>query len=99
MSGIYINGLEMPKKDGALCIVIHPDGKVCHFFDLQCEQIATAVSIPPHGRGIDADALMAVAEPIKDYQGNVKRVVWDAHINRQPTIIPADLVKEKKDEA
>ena len=99
MGGIYINGLEMPKEDGVLCIVIHHDGKVCHFFDLQCEQIATAVPVPPHGRVIDADELMAVAEPIKDSRGNVKRVVWDAHINRQPTIIPADSVKEKKDEA
>ena len=44
----------------------------------------------PHGRLIDADALLSVAEPIEDRRGNVKRVVWDAHINRRPTVIEAE---------
>lgn len=49
-----------------------------------------AVPVPPHGRLVDADALIKMAEPIKDFRGNVKCVVWDAHINRLPTIIPAE---------
>lgn len=49
------------------------------------------VEVPtPHGRLIDADALLSVAEPIEDRRGNVKRVVWDAHINRRPTVIEAE---------
>ena len=39
---IIINGLEMPKENEQLDIVIHPDGKVCYCLDLECKQIATA---------------------------------------------------------
>lgn len=54
---ILIKGLNMPKDGEMLCIDIHPDGKVSYNLDLKCKQIATAASIPPHGRLIDADAL------------------------------------------
>ena len=50
---VYIPGISMPKEGGALCIIIHHDGKVCHFFDLQGERIATAVPVPPHGPLVD----------------------------------------------
>jgi hypothetical protein len=55
---ILIKGVEMPKGDEMLCINICPDGKVYIDFDLKCKRIATAVPVPPHGRLIDADALM-----------------------------------------
>lgn len=45
---IIINGLEMPKENEQLDIVIHPDGKVCYCLDLECKQIATAEPIK-HG--------------------------------------------------
>lgn len=88
MSGIYINGLDLPEKGTCKTITIFDDGAVVE--GNGSEILGKAILVPPHGRGIDADALMTVAEPIKDHRGNVKRVVWDAHINRQPTIIPAD---------
>lgn len=55
--GIYIKGMEMPKDGELLCINIYPDGKVCINLDLDSKQIATAVSVPLHGRLIDADKL------------------------------------------
>lgn len=42
---IIINGLEMPKENKQLDIVIHPHGKVCYCLDLECEQIATATPV------------------------------------------------------
>jgi len=59
--GILINGMEMP-KDKAVAVVIHPDGTaytaemiagVCTEYLADC----TAVTVPPHGRLIDADEL------------------------------------------
>ena len=54
---ILINGIKMPEGEEMLFINIYPDGKVCVNFDLNCKQIATAVSVPPHGNLIDIDAL------------------------------------------
>ena len=55
---ILIKGLDMPKDRDILYIDIYSTGKVAHDFDLECKQIATAVPVPPHGRLIDADALL-----------------------------------------
>jgi len=52
--GIYIN-MEMPKEFGR-CMVIFPDGRVTTEFGSQV--IARAISVPPHGRLIDADDLL-----------------------------------------
>ena len=48
------------------------------------------VPVPPHGDLIDRDALMADAEPVKDWTGVTKNVVWEKQINRAPVIIPAE---------
>lgn len=51
MSGIYIDGMEMPKSPVLFCI--HSDGKV--FADLEGGwREYKAVEIPSHGRLIDA---------------------------------------------
>lgn len=55
MSDLLIRGMEMPKSPVLFCI--HPDGKV--FADLEGDwREYKAVPVPPHGRLIDADALM-----------------------------------------
>lgn len=53
--GIYITGIDMPRH--GMVINIYPDGRVADHFDEFQETIATAVSVPPHGRLIDADKL------------------------------------------
>lgn len=97
---ILIKGMEMPdiennksikaeirNLDGKLELGIMTGGYYCS----QQWTYYPIVSVPtPHGRLIDADALLSVAEPIEDRRGNVKRVVWDAHINRRPTVIEAE---------
>lgn len=52
--GIYIKGMEMPQKKYGYVLVIYPDGKVY----CQDGEEYTAFPVPPHGRLIDADALI-----------------------------------------
>lgn len=54
--GIYID-IEMP-KDGLKNIMILADGRVFQFSEYgNPKPLGTAVSVPPHGRLIDKDAL------------------------------------------
>lgn len=98
--GILINGMEMP-KDKAVAVVIHPDGTaytaemvagVCTEYLADC----IAVTVPPHGRLIDADDF------IKRMEGLVHRAEADGydfgaawytafirHIELAPTVIEA----------
>lgn len=68
--GVYIKGMEMP-KDKAIAVVIHPDGTAytaemvagtCTEYLADC----AAVSVPPHGRLIDVDALVERIDGIRD---------------------------------
>ena len=88
---ILIKGMEMPKDGELLCINIYPNGKVCIDMDLKCKQIATAVSVPPHGRLIDADALRD-----KWIWGDTDRLGYTEcveviDIDNAPTIIEAEV--------
>lgn len=49
---IIIDGLEMPKENERLDIVINPNGKVTYSLDLECKQIATAKPVK-HGKWIE----------------------------------------------
>ena len=98
--GIYIKDMDMPKDGEMLCINIYPDGKVCINLDLECKQIATAVSVPKHGRLIDADALEDEGADVHEDVmccGYVEDAIWGfSHdmIHNAPTVIPAS--KEDK---
>ena len=67
--GIYIKGMEMP-TDGFITITVTSDGRVLGnskkisgvFKYLDNEDIAIAVSVPPHGRLIDADKIYDAVE-------------------------------------
>ena len=57
---ILIKNMEMPTSPVLFCI--HPDGKV--FADLEGDwREYNAISVPPHGRLIDADALFEKIPP------------------------------------
>ena len=92
MSGIYIPGMEMPKEDGALCIIIHHDGKVCHFFDLQGERIATAVPVPEHGDLIDKSGVEVLSWTDGEYGSTFEDGVLFVldKLDELPVIIPAE---------
>ena len=84
--GVYIKGIEIPTEGEHLCINIYPDSKVCINLDLDCKQITTAVSVPPHGRLIDADALLDdLLFPSKQFEQGMRELIGDA-----PTVIEAE---------
>lgn len=101
---ILICGLHMPNKEKGelLCICINNDGRVCYDLDLTCKRIGTAIQLPPHGRLIDADALIEFIENRynitwkDDYEGGIKDACVDIleKISTMPTIIPAEPAEE-----
>ena len=84
---ILIKGMEMP-KDGMIGVFISSDGNV---YDSMDDIIGTIVSVPPHGRLIDADALRD-----KWIWGDTDRLghtecVEVIDIDNAPTIIEAEV--------
>ena len=59
--GVYIKGMEMPKEGNWKTVRIYPDG-TCAVPNWQGDCMllkgAQAAELPPHGRLIDADALL-----------------------------------------
>ena len=89
---IYIKGMEMPDY-GYVCLKVFANGEVLmtkeHRGALVItgikDKVGTAAPVPPHGRLIDADALMSNAE----YKG--KHDILTAYdVVAAPTIIPAE---------
>lgn len=63
MSGIYISGMEMPRKGHTVTITILPSGEACvdHYDcrpQLTVPILYNAISVPDHGRLGDLDALV-----------------------------------------
>ncbi len=85
--GIYIKDMEMPTK-GYRLILIHADGIV-----QTTSGETTAISVPQHGRLIDADAvernLIKMQMAQKDVVGHGIRKSR-AVVRDMATIIPAD---------
>ena len=85
MMGVYIKGATMPKEGTEKIIRIQPDGTV---LDQYGHHLAiTAVPVPPHGRLIDADALL---KEMSEENGAWAEDMNDYWIGEQPTIIDAE---------
>lgn len=87
--GIYLPNMEMPKKQ--VCVVLNPNGlvEILNSDNILVEEFY-AVPVPPHGKLIDADAILQEAtkgeEPFDWIDKNeLLRLFFDA-----PTIIPAE---------
>ena len=83
--GVYIPNMEMP-TEGKL-INIYPDGCWCNAFDN--DAYGSVIELPPHGRLIDADALMEKVEhdtPLSTVFEKTMR--W--YLQKAPTIIEAE---------
>lgn len=81
---VLIKGMDMPKKKNGAVIIIYPDGR-CAF---ENGKEYKAVPVPPHGRLIDADALLAdVRAHSESYFADDFAHEW---VDVAPTIIPAD---------
>lgn len=64
MSGVYIDGMEMPKKGHTVTITILPTGEACvdHYDcrpQLTVPILYSAIPVPDHGRLGDLDKLVA----------------------------------------
>lgn len=94
--GVYIEGMEMPKYC-AECDAVDREELLCPFINDDCEDYFSVRNrncplspVPPHGRLIDADAILQEAtkgeEPFDWIDKNeLLRLFFDA-----PTIIPAE---------
>ena len=93
MSGVYIKGIKvaehcmdcpfMVRRDNDDCILQSDEANANVWSWDDMRKGCPLISVPDHGRLIDADALSAVS---------AKRcgVINIAHIDAAPTIIPAD---------
>lgn len=92
--GVYLPNVDMP-KDKAVAVVIHPDGTAytAEMFAGVCTEYlsdCTAVFVPPHGRLIDADALLKKCEFVCTDDDEDIRAVRYSVIEAAPTIIPPE---------
>ena len=85
MADILIKGIEMPTK-GYRLILIHADGTV-----QTTDGETTAISVPPHGRLIDADALVDSFDPSDFWNPDAQDSCFAAiHVvNLASTVIPS----------
>jgi hypothetical protein len=95
---ILIDGVEMPQEK-KITLTIFPDGRV---YENHGERLWgngkdcvpwNAVPVPPHGRLIDADALMAKDRQIYRSDGaaiGIRRCIELYEIDDAPTIIEAE---------
>lgn len=84
---IIIKGMDMPKPDTFNNIIIHSNGQVAMPFwgkGMQAVEGIEAQQLPPHGRLIDADAL------IKEWESGFYRRIVEALMEDAPTIIEAE---------
>ena len=91
--GLYIPGMEMPKGSRrAVSIVICSDGSV--YYDGLTKLDFKAISVPPHGRLGNLDALKVKAiersEKCSGYVNVLDNVITAYDIETAPTIIPAE---------
>lgn len=95
MSGVYIKGLKMPTGKEGVAVIIYPDGEaVVEPFDIGFSKYCKAISVPDHGRLVDADALETVMVEgiVPSEHGGGFRHPFDVlrALVAAPTIIPAD---------
>lgn len=88
---ILIKGMEMP-TEYPLWIVVSADGTVQYnYFNEWKTAEEKAVSIPPHGRLIDADALDDILMNLADNEYTPKVFAsWLSYEENAPTIIEAE---------
>lgn len=61
--GIYVNGIDMPKQDEILQIRIYGDGKVSKVYDIECQQIGTAIQTT---QVVPIEDVWRGVQPLKD---------------------------------
>lgn len=80
--GVYIKGMEMPKDGDVLMVRKDDDGKTYIKESHTWGYSAELIELPPHGRLIDADALLSSDLGGEPYKSVIRRVLMQA-----PTVI------------
>lgn len=78
---VLIKGMEMPTAP--IILILFPDGHV-ETKEYNIGARSKAIPVPPHGRLIDADALL------KDYESSFYRKAVVTLMEDAPTVIPAE---------
>lgn len=102
--GVYIKGMEMPKRGHTVTLTIMGGGEaVVQYYDckpqLTVPIVYDASTVPEHGRLIDADAYEKLLYGLgnRDYrrkEGGIKDAIKFLNPYYTPTIIPADKESE-----
>ena len=96
--GVYIKGMEMPTRcadckmyveDIYCCPLLHREIEN-PWADDGVELDCPLVPVPPHGRLIDADALLCGCERIEGKYATREYAFSQSAIEKAPTIIPAE---------
>lgn len=88
---VIIKDLEMPKEPGVYCLDLYVD-EICQVQNLEGATFE-AIEIPPHGRLIDADALIIGKSQEFIHKSMVfggQYVFSESAILNAPTVIEAD---------
>lgn len=90
---ILIKGLEMPTGSECLILTIYPDGQCFeHVYNgsFGSREERKALSVPHHGRLVDADALISGCKDEKgSYYGHESAIIGEA-VEAAPTVIEAE---------
>lgn len=90
MADILIRGMEMPKDNNAISIIIFSNGKVSQAHDKKYAEYAEAVPLPEgHGDLVDVKELLNDKEGLQLFKGDF-RLAFDRIIERANTVVPAE---------
>ena len=91
MSGVYIEGIDMPRDCEYLDLVITRDGNVC-CYDAEGVSVAKAIPVPDHGDLIDRDEAADDACLIwgRNSSGDDAAQEIIEHLRKMEAVIPAD---------
>ena len=102
--GLYISGMEMPNScdvcpfcdyEQANCLACNDRNTLPHYDGLRPDW-CPLVSVPAHGRLIDADSFLATIRPVCDEDARAActfetaKILMFEHIKSTPTVIPPD---------
>jgi hypothetical protein len=92
MSGIYIQDVSLPGEgDFELWIAVRKDGSFSYNVRGGWQDgKQKAVSVPPHGRLIDADALLKGCERVATEYATREYAFSQSAIENAPIVIPAE---------
>lgn len=102
---IYIEGMEIPKDGSCIQIVIDDDGNIYPSVEeciLKINSIAKAVTVPPHGRCVDAryidsenDRFFNMSRASEEFDEHASAYAYSLIANmlaNAPTIIPEEQI-------